>query len=148
WLQREAPGVEGDPLADGADESIGPVGLVAQDEQPGWVLAALADAEDAVHPPDGQVRFVEDLDLQAGSDGTLPGELGELCRRPGAGWLVDDVPCPVRGVGDDAPPGEVGVRGVAEEDEALVGAGLGGGLVTVEAVGAEQEALDGGLGGP
>ena len=123
-LDRDAPGVEGHALADEPQHRPGPVAgplrLVAHDDDPGGLHAALPHAADETHPPrrDGLLR--EDLDRRPRAAGELEGAVGEDPGREQVGGLVGQLPRDVRACRQQGPPPgcRLHVRiGPAAEDE-------------------------------
>ena len=123
-LDRDAAGVEGDRLADEAEDDAvhGVLGLVAEDDQPGLRLRALGDGGERAHAGRLDLGPAPDLGREAAARRDLPGALGKRGRREHVGGGVDELatavgpvrgdPCSCRRLGG-------GRRAGAAEDETL-----------------------------
>ena len=126
-------------LADGARR------LVAQDDQPRGVVAALRDAGERAHAEVANLVEVQDVeaeDLRAVGD---PGRtLGQPCRSQVVRRRVGEVTRAIRPPGDDSgAAGRLGGRFVGgDDDKALERRGVAGALPAAGVVGAEQRPVD------
>src|SRR5699024_6102824 len=151
-LQRDAAGVEGDPLADQGHRTLRRLGRVLETDQAGRAGRALAHADDAAVAALGELLLVEHRDRHRQIGDELLRTLRERRRVQEGRRGVDQVADDVHHLGEQGGALHGRSRGVgpalgdqAERTECgLRCGGAGAGLVRDERVGAQGGALEGG----
>ena len=121
WLERQAPGIERDPLAHQAQSrALGRVSRVLQANQPGFLDRSLGHRRERPHSRVADLRFIQDCDphpgmprrqvvrvLGQGARRKVVGrhipELTGAVLRLGDERCLTDGPCELLGGGDDKP---------------------------------------------